>query len=113
MPYFTIHDGDREAALLADLIGAIRADASYWPMFNNRVDTLLAQKRISRRDAAGFLQPPPEELPRSEIRSQMVGMWQQLVSEGYLRGALKALEKAGYEAWENPAGDIAVRPPVD
>ena len=113
MPYFTIHDGDREAALLAELMGAIRADPSYWPAFNDRVDTLLAHKHISRRDADGFLQPPSKEIPRREIRKQMAALWQQLVAEGFLRGALEALARAGYTAWENPAGDIAVRPPAD
>ncbi|MDJ0889450.1 MAG: hypothetical protein QNI89_19290 [Desulfobacterales bacterium] len=113
MPYFAIHDGDREASLLADLMGAIRADPSYWPALNHRVDALLAQKRISRRDSEGFLQPPPEEISGSAIRDRMAAMWQQLVSEGYLSGALEALERAGFEAWENPAGDIAVRPPKD
>jgi hypothetical protein len=113
MPYFTIHAQDREAALLADLMSAIRAAPSYWPVFSKRVDTLMAQKCIGRRDADGFLQPPPEEIPRSEIRERMAAMWQQLVSEGFFDGAIKTLESAGYEAWENAAGDIAVRPPPD
>ena len=113
MPYFTIHAGDREATLLADLMGVIRAAPSFWPAFSKRVDTLLAQKRIGRRDADGFLLPPPEEIPRSAIRDRMAAMWQQLVSEGFLDGAINTLESAGYEAWKNAAGDIAVRPPSD
>ena len=113
MPYFTIHDGDREAALLADLLGTIRADESYWPALNSRVDTLLAQKDISRRGSDGYLHPPPEEMPADEIRGRMAALWQQLLSEGFLKGALSALERAGWEAWENAAGDIAVRPPAD
>ena len=113
MPYFTIHAGDREAALLADLMGAIRADASYWPTFNHRVDTLLTQKRIIRRDSDGFLQPSPEAPSRSEIRDQMAAIWRQLVAEGFREGAIEALQRAGYESWENPAGDIAVRLPAD
>jgi hypothetical protein len=32
--------------------------------------------------------------------------------EGYLDGAADALGRAGYEAWKNPVGDIAVRPPA-
>ena len=111
MPYFTIHAGDREAALLADLMGTIRAEPSYWPALSKRFDTLLAQKRIGRRDSDGFLQPPPDEMPRSEIRDQMAAIWRQLVAEGFREGAIEALQRAGYESWGNPAGDIAVRPP--
>lgn len=113
MPYFTIHDGDREAALLADLLGTIRAEPSYWSALDKRVDALLAEKDISRRRSDGFLQPPPEEVPRSEIRDKLAAMWRQLVEEGFLEGALEVLERAGYEAWENAAGDIAIRPPAD
>ena len=112
MPYFTIQDGDREAALLADLLGAIRADDSYWPALHNRVDALLAQNSISRRGPDGFLQPPSEEIPPSEIRNRMAAIWRQLVSEGFFKGALNALKRAGWEAWENAAGDLAVRPPA-
>jgi hypothetical protein len=113
MPYFTLHEGDREAALLADLMDTIRTDPSYWPALNSRVDALLAEKSISRRGADGYLQPPPEEMPRNVIRDKMAAMWRQLVAEGFLEGAREALERTGYEAWENAAGDIAIRPPAD
>lgn len=113
MPYFTIRDGDREATLLAKLMGTIRADPSYWPALSNRVDTLLDQKGISRRGPNGFLQPPPEEIPRTEIRDRMAALWRQIVKERFLAGARETLERAGYTAWENAAGDIAIRPPAD
>ena len=113
MPYFTIHDGDPEANLLAELLGAVRADPSYGPALNSRVDTLLAQNAVARRRSDGFLQPPPDEVPPETIRERMAAMWQQLIAEGFLEGALAALARAGYEAWENAAGDIAVRPSAD
>ncbi len=113
MPYFTIHEGDNEASLLAELMGAIRADPSYWPALSNRVDRLLDQKGISRRDPEGFLQPPPKEIPRTEIRRRMAALWRQIVKEHFLTGALEALARAGYTTWENAAGDIAICPPGD
>jgi hypothetical protein len=113
MPYFTIHEGDNEAALLADLMSAIRADPSYWPALSSRVDSLLDQKGISRRGPEGFLQPPPEEIPRNDIRRRMAALWRQIVKEQFLTGALEALARAGYTTWENAAGDIAIRPPGD
>ena len=38
-------------------------------------------------------------------------LWSQLEDEGYTDGAVDALERAGYQAWENAVGDIAVLPP--
>lgn len=113
MPYFTVREEDNEASLLAQLMGAIRADPSYWPALSSRVDTLLAQEGISRRGPDGFLQPPPEEIPRTEIRRRMAALWRQIVKERFLKGALETLTRAGYTAWENAAGDIAIRPPAD
>jgi hypothetical protein len=37
-------------------------------------------------------------------------MWNQLEEEGYTDGAVEALVRAGYQAWKNPVGDIAVSP---
>lgn len=113
MPYFTIREGDDEAALLAELMGAIRADRSYWSKLSGRVDRLLDQKGIGRRGPDGFLQPPAEEIPRSKIRRGIAALWRQIAQEHFVTGALKTLERAGYTAWENAAGDIAIRPPAD
>ena len=38
-------------------------------------------------------------------------LWASIEKEGYKAGAVAALRRAGYTAWENRAGDIAVRPP--
>jgi len=46
MPFFTLHENDPEANLLADLAGAIRADRSFWPDFSNRTDELLQHQGI-------------------------------------------------------------------
>lgn len=38
-------------------------------------------------------------------------LWRQLETEGYTDGAVDALRRAGYQAWKNQVGDIAVAPP--
>jgi hypothetical protein len=38
-------------------------------------------------------------------------LWHQLEAAGYTDGAVEALGRAGYKAWKNPVGDIAVFPP--
>ncbi len=113
MPYFTLHGDDREAALLAELMAAVRADRSYWKVFSARVDRLMEQHALSRRGPDGFLVPPPEEMPRDEIRARVTALWRQMADEGFVYRTVDVLAQAGYEAWENASGDIAVRPPPD
>ncbi len=113
MPYFSLHGDDREAALLAKLMATVRADRPYWKAFSARVDRLMVAHALSRRGPDGFLIPPPEEMPRDEIRARMTALWRQMVDEGFVYRTVDVLAQAGYEAWVNAAGDIAVRPPLD
>ena len=112
MPYFTLHSDDAEASLLVDLMSTVRADRPYWAAFSRRVDHLLAHHAITRRGADGFLTPPPEDIPRTELWERMAALWRQMVDEGFLDRTVDVLVQAGYEAWENAAGDIAIRPPA-
>lgn len=113
MPYFTLHGGDNEATLLAELMRIVRDDRPYWAAFSGRVDQLLAHHAISRRGDDGFLTPPPEDIPRAELRDRMAALWRQMVGEGFLDRTVELLARAGYEAWHNAAGDIAIKPPVN
>lgn len=112
MSWFTIHDEDPEALLLAELIGAVRSDHDFWTDFSNRLDELLKHHGVCERGGDGFLQFPQEELSPREYVAISAQLWGQMTTEGYLDGAVNALEKAGYTAWENPVGDIAVQPPT-
>jgi hypothetical protein len=113
MSFFTIHENDEEAALLAELTGVIRADKAFWPEFSLRQDELLKQHGICRRQPDGFLLVSEDEMPPPEYIKRMTLLWQQLTEEGYLDQAADALKAAGYDAYINSVGDIAVRPPID
>lgn len=112
-PWLTLVEDDREAALLADLTGAIRADRTFWSDFTRRVDALRAQFGIGTRDPDGFLQFTEEarSAPPLVVAEKTTALWQQIAMEGYAEGAVAALDRAGYKAWINAVGDIAVRPP--
>ena len=111
MSWFTIHDEDPEATLLAELVGLVRSDHHFWTDFGHRLDELLKQHGVCQRGANGFLQFPQEELSPREYVTINAQLWGQMAIEGYLDGAVAALEAAGYRAWKNCVGDIAVRPP--
>ncbi len=113
MPWFTICEDDPEAALLADLAGAIRADRSFWPDFSSRTDELLQDQGICQRGTDGFLHFPREDMSPAEFLKKNAMLWRQMDEEGYSGRAVEVLGRAGYEAWKNPVGDIAVRPPAN
>lgn len=112
-PWVTLSRDDRDAALLADVTGAIRSDRQFWPDFDRRVDHLRESLGICKRDAHGFHQFTQEvlEAPPKVMMEKAHALWAAVESDGYKAGALTALRRAGYTAWENQAGDIAVQPP--
>ncbi len=113
MPWFTIRENDPEATLLAALAGTIRSDKSFWPAFSNRLEELLRYLGICRRKAAGFLHFPQKKMSFAEYMKKTAILWNQLQDEGYSDGAVNVLRQAGYQAWKNSVGDIAVRPLSD
>jgi len=96
--------------LLAELTTTIRADTSFWPEFSLRQDQLLKKYDICQRQPDGFLLVPEDEIPLPEFLHKTALLWQQMAKEGYLDRAVNALETAGYEAFKNAVGDIAIRP---
>ena len=112
-PWLTLADEDREAELLADLTRAIRADGCFWADFNRYVDLLRAKYGICDRDSGGFIYFTEDSRNASPgaIMERVSALWTQLEDEGYTDGAIEALGRAGYQAWKNPVGDIAVFPP--
>ena len=96
--------------LLADLAGAIRSDRQFWASFNGRLDELLKTQEICLRGPDGFLQPLTEEMPLAEYFQKNAAIWQQLLEDGYPARTVEALERAGYKAWLNAVGDIAIEP---
>ena len=112
-PWLTLSDEDREAELLADLTGAIRANRRFWAEFNPYVDMLRSKYGICDRDDSGFIHFTQDSRNASPgaIMEKVSALWAQLEEEGYADGAIEALGRAGYQAWKNPVGDIAVFPP--
>ena len=113
MPWFTIHDNDPEAILLAELSGTIRSFPSFWTPFSRHLDQLLEYHGVCRRKTDGFLHFPEETMLPNEFLKRDALLWQEMKKEGYLESAVDVLGRAGYEAWINPAEDIAIRPPAD
>jgi hypothetical protein len=110
MPWYTLHDDDPEAMLLADLLRQVRADRQFWRGFTERLDQLMAHHRLFQRDGNGFLCSFEGEAPATDFAQRVSQLWRQVEEEGFTDGAVDALNRAGYTAWKNPVGDIAIRP---
>jgi hypothetical protein len=112
-PWLALSEEDRDAVLLADLTGAIRSDRQFWPDFNRQVDHLREALGICRRGDDGFHHFTREVVNASPqvLFEKAAALWAMIEKEGYKAGAVAALRRAGYTAWENRAGDIAVVPP--
>lgn len=110
MPWFTIHENDPEALMLAHLSETIRSDNTFWQDFGSEMEKLQKVYEFCWRRPDGFFQVPEQEQPMSEYMPKVKSMWNQLDADGYVDGAVGVLKKAGYEAWKNCAGDIAIKP---
>lgn len=110
MPWFTLHQDDREALLLTKLCRTIRADDKFWAGFDNRIEQILERDEVCWRGPDGFFQIPEEQRSFAEYLELSRAMWRQVDAEGYIDGAVEVLKKAGFEAMRNPIGDIAVKP---
>jgi hypothetical protein len=110
MPWYTLHDDDPEAILLADIIRQIRADRPFWRGFTERLDELMARYGLFQRHSNGFLYASAGEQSATDFAQRISRLWRQVEAEGFTDRAVDALNRAGYTAWKNPVGDIAIRP---
>jgi len=110
MPFFSIHENDPEAELLSELIGTLRSAPSFGPDFGKRQDELLREHGICQRNPEGFFEILNDGMSPADYLKRNALIWRQLANEGYADRAVRVLQQAGYEAWKNPVGDVAIRP---
>jgi hypothetical protein len=110
IPWFCLHNDEKETFALATLLGVLRTDEPFRLAYDSRVDELLAENRMLVRQQDGFLAAPPEQLPVSEWQPVYLQMQNGLLQEGFVERAVSVLKRAGYHAWINPVGHVAVDP---
>jgi SAM-dependent methyltransferase len=110
MPWFCLHNEEKETFALAKLIGVLRSEESFRFDYDSRVDELLAEKRMLVRQEDGFLAAAPDPLPVPEWLPAYIAMQNKLEEEGFADRAVSILKRAGYNAWINPVGHVAVDP---
>jgi hypothetical protein len=110
IPWFCLHNEEKETFALAELLGVLRSDEAFRRDYDSRVDELLAANRMFVRQEDGFLATVPDPLPAAEWLPAYLGMQNKLEEEGFVDRAVSVLKRAGYNAWINPVGHVAVDP---
>jgi len=110
MPFFCLHDQEKETFELAKLLGVLHSDEEFRDDYHLRLDELLAEKKIWIRQPNGFLGAPSDQLPPATWMQEYVALHRQLAEEGFVDRAVSLLKRAGYHAWKNPVGHLAVEP---
>jgi len=110
IPWFALHDDERDTSLLARLVGMLRAEEKFAADFDARCDALLAAHRLWIRQDDGSLASPASQRPPTEWIEARLAMTQQLAADGYVEQAVMVLRRAGLTAWKNVVGHVAVDP---
>lgn len=109
-PWYALHDDSHENICNAEAVGIIRNDDAFRARFDERLDALLAQKGICRRQPDGYLGAAAEPVTHAVLDDGTAAITQQLDSEGFVDDAVTVLRRAGRHTWRNAAGHIAMRP---
>jgi SAM-dependent methyltransferase len=108
--WFAIHDDDYETCLQAEAVSAIRSDSSFCRDFDKAMDELMTESGICPRNADGYLGGAPEGVAPAELERRFVAIVEELDSRGFADRAAAVLREAGYHAWRNCVGHVAISP---
>ena len=110
MPYFTLHEDDRAAELLASLVGVVRGDAAFRRDFDGRLDELLSETGFCERKPDGYLGTFAEGADPAAFATASKTIGSALEHEGFHRRVADILNENGYRAWVNCIGHVAIDP---
>ncbi len=104
------HKDEPEITLLMNSVRILRNHPDFRRDFDARYDELLVKHQLYCRDDDGYLVSLDTNLTPKERETRRAEVGEQLVREGFVYRAAKVLKDAGYEAWSNCVGHVAVTP---
>lgn len=107
-PWYAQHEDDREVALLMDLVRVLRSDSAFIARLMARNDALRAEYGISPRQADGYYGESDPDLLAWELSDRAALIGERLDEEGFGEQATGILRAAGYDAWRNEIGHVAI-----
>ncbi len=110
--WFSLHDGEYDTETMARLCGVLRSDISFSHDFDATFDELLLEFKIAGRDEEAYLSHFFLEANPAALEALLPQVLKALDRRGFVTRAAEVLRNAGYEAWRNCVGHVAVRPPA-
>ena len=107
---FTLQEDDRDAHLMADLIGVLRSDEAFRRDFDQRLDELLIEVGFEPRTPEGYLGRYTKSVDPQAFAAALATISKTLESDGFTERAVEVLSRNGYRSWVNCVGHIAVDP---
>lgn len=108
--WFALHDDDYCTAAMAELVGVIRSDEDFCNSIDERMDELMVRVGFRERSELGYLGSYSETADPSTFDTSAEVIGKALEREGYAQRAVDVLIKAGYRAWVNCVGHVAIDP---
>ena len=108
--WFSMHDGEEDLERLVDAVRLLRADASLAREFDAAYDSLLLEAGLGQRRPDGYLSGPPADISPDRIESGLEAISQGLDRLGFVDRTVATLKRAGWNAWRNCVGHVAVAP---
>jgi len=107
---FTLQEDDRDAHLMARLIGILRSDEAFRRDFDQRLDKLLVEAGFEPRTAEGYLGRYTRTVDPQAFAAALETISKGLERDGFTEWAAEVLSRNGYRSWVNCVGHIAVEP---
>jgi hypothetical protein len=107
IPWYTLHDGDYEAGLLAELVTLLRTDRRFMGAFMARSDALRAEMNLMPRGEDGYYAATLPDVPPAELWMRAAKLGDTL-AEDLGAEAVAVLARHGLQARMNSVGHLSV-----
>jgi SAM-dependent methyltransferase len=111
--WYSLQDDDYEMELLQRVLKILRGDADFRRSFDTKMDALLVELDYGARKPDGYLGGLPPGSSYADVEARDVSIGKRLDQAGLVDDAVAVLKRAGYKAWRNSIGHIALTPPSD
>lgn len=110
MPWFAMHDDDRDTEVLSHLLRILRSDPDFRAAITARSDELFQTEGLFTRGEEGHFQALPNPLSPAQANNARERIMAALESDEFPERAAAVLRKSGIRAWVNEVRHVAVDP---
>jgi hypothetical protein len=107
---FALHDDDFETRAMAELVRTLRDDAEFRDDYDRALDEIISATGYTSRTEDGYLGSFDEDVDPEVFDSVSESAGRGLEERGFAERAAAVLNAAGYDAWVNCVGHVAIDP---